>query len=462
MEEKRQQRLRMLSKMRKFFGTDGIRGQANSEPFTPHTLTRLGQAIGLNFMRGEHQHRVVIGKDTRLSGYMVEAALASGLVSVGMDVAFVGPLPTPAISMLTRSLRADVGVMISASHNPYADNGIKLFDPDGFKLSDDVEREIEARFESFPFLVTPSYLGQMIHLNDAMGRYIESVKSSLPRHMNFENLRVVVDCANGAAYKVAPLVLKELGATVIPLCISPNGQNINDKCGATYPQLMCEKVKEVGAHVGIAFDGDADRVIFADERGQIIDGDQIMAVMAMSWQERGLLKGKGLVTTLMSNLGLEQYLAKNGLSVIRTPVGDRYVSETMRDKDYNVGGEQSGHIILSDYATAGDGLLTALQILSVLILKQKPASRVLKLFTPLPQVLRSVRLPSSTLKMPGVENIFEDARKKLGKNGRLLVRPSGTEPLIRIMAEGKSQKLARDTVDSIVTALTSLSQKAVA
>jgi phosphoglucosamine mutase len=448
--------------MQKIFRTDGIRGQANSELFMPHLLTRLGQAIGLHFRRGEHRHRVIIGKDTRLSGYMVESALASGFSSVGMDVAFVGPLPTPAISMLTRSLRADVGVMISASHNHFADNGIKLFDSDGFKLSDEVERAIEERFESFPFLVTPTYLGQITHLNDARGRYIEFVKSSLPRHMSFEGLRVVVDCAHGASYKVAPLVLKELGAIVIPLCVSPDGQNINDKCGTTYPQLMCEKVKEVGAHVGIAFDGDADRVIFADERGQVIDGDQIMAVIAMNWQERGLLKGKGLVTTLMSNLGLEQYLEKNGLSIIRTPVGDRYVSETMRDKNYNVGGEQSGHVILSDYATAGDGLLTALQILSVLILKQKPASRALKLFTPLPQVLRSVRLPSSILKMPDVENIFEDARKKLGENGRLLIRSSGTESLIRIMAEAKKQKLARDTVDSIVTALTFLSQKAFA
>jgi len=448
--------------MRKLFGTDGIRGQANLEPLTPHTLTRLGQAIGLQFMRGDHCHRVVIGKDTRLSGYMVESALASGFLSVGMDVALVGPLPTPAVAMLTRSMRADLGVMISASHNPFSDNGIKLFDPDGFKLSDDVEREIESRFESAPFLVNPPYLGQLTYLNDAIGRYVEFVKGSLPRHMNFENLRVVVDCANGSAYRVAPLVLKELGATVIPLSVSPNGQNINDHCGATYPHLMCEAVKKENADVGIAFDGDADRVIFADERGQLIDGDQIMALVAKDWNERGLLKGKAIVATLMSNLGLEQYLAKQGLSLIRTPVGDRYVAEKMRDMGSNIGGEQSGHIILSDYATSGDGLLTALQILMVLVEKKKPASQVMRLFNPLPQILKSVRLAPSLLQLPEIEDIFGKARQKLGKNGRLVVRSSGTEPLIRIMAEGDHKKRTVDIVDSIIVDLTSLSHRAVA
>jgi len=448
--------------MRKFFGTDGIRGQANTEPLTPQTLTRLGQAIGLHFMRGEHRQRVVIGKDTRLSGYMVESALAAGFVSVGIDVAFVGPLPTPAVAMLTRSMRADLGLMISASHNPFADNGIKLFGPDGYKLSDEVEKEIESRLESSLPFAAPTYLGQMTHLKGAVERYVEFVKGSIPRHIHFEGLRVVVDCAHGSAYKVAPLVLKELGATVIPIAVSPNGQNINDGCGAIHPQMMCEKVLEVGAHVGIAFDGDADRVVFSDEKGQLIDGDQIMALIATDWDEREILKGKGLVSTLMSNLGLERYLAARGLSLTRTAVGDRYVSEAMRDLGFNVGGEKSGHIILSDYATAGDGLLTALQVLTVLSLKAKPASEVLNLFTPLPQVLKNIKLSPSLLKLPEIEQVFEESRQKLGKNGRLVVRPSGTEPLIRIMAEGEDKNITEEIVDSILMALTSLSQKAVA
>ncbi len=448
--------------MRKLFGTDGIRGQANLEPLTPHTLTRLGQAIGLQFMRGDHRHRVVIGKDTRLSGYMVESALASGFVSVGMDVAMVGPLPTPAVAMLTRSMRADLGVMISASHNPFSDNGIKLFDPDGFKLSDEMEKEIESRLESSPFLVNPPYLGQLTHLTDAVGRYVEFVKGSLPRYTHFENLRIVVDCANGSAYKVAPLVLKELGATVIPLSVSPDGLNINDHCGATYPQLMCEKVRKEKAHVGLAFDGDADRVVFADEAGQLIDGDQIMALIATDWNERGLLKGKGIVATLMSNLGLERYLDQQGLSLVRTPVGDRYVAEKMRDTGYNIGGEQSGHIILSDYATSGDGLLTALQVLTVLVEKKKPASQVMRLFNPYPQILKNVRLAPSLLQFPEIEDVFESARLKLGRNGRLVVRSSGTEPLIRIMAEGDNKKRTLNIVDSIIMELMSLSQRAVA
>jgi phosphoglucosamine mutase len=448
--------------MRKLFGTDGIRGQANVDPLTPHTLTRLGQAIGLYFMRGNHRHRVVIGKDTRLSGYMVESALTAGLVSVGMDVALVGPLPTPAVAMLTRSMRADLGVMISASHNPFADNGVKFFDPDGLKLSDEVEKEIESRLGStLPFVYSP-YVGQVTHLGDAMGRYVEFVKGCIPRHVHFEGLRVVIDCAHGAAYKVAPLILKELGATVIPLSITPNGQNINEHCGATSPQLMCDKVKEVGAHVGLAFDGDADRVVFADEAGQLVDGDQIMALIATDWDERGLLKGKGLVATHMSNLGLERYLEKRGLSLVRTCVGDRYVAEKMREEGYNVGGEQSGHIILSDYATAGDGLLTALQVLTILSLKQKPASQVMKLFTPLPQVLKSIKLLPSLLKAPEIKKVLEKARQKLGKNGRLVVRPSGTEPLIRVMAEGKNQRLTTEVVDSLIMTLTSFAQKEVA
>lgn len=448
--------------MRKFFGTDGIRGQANSEPLTPHTLTRLGQAIGLHFMRGNHYHRVLIGKDTRLSGYMVESALAAGFSSVGMSVATVGPLPTPAVAMLTRSMRADLGVMISASHNQFADNGIKLFDPDGFKLSDQVEAEIEARLESSLFLVSPSQLGQMVHLDDAIGRYIEFVKNSLPRHARFEGLRVVVDCANGAAYKVAPLILRELGATVIPLATTPNGLNINDGCGATAPQLMCEKVKEENAHVGIAFDGDADRVIFADECGGLIDGDQVMALIASDWHERGLLKGNGLVATHMSNLGLQRYLEKLGISLVRASIGDRYVAEKMRDEGYNLGGESSGHVIFSDYATSGDGLLTALQVLTVLMRKKKPASQVLKLFKPLPQILKNVKLSPDLLQLPEVNEAIEKGCKRLNNKGRLLIRPSGTEPLIRIMAEGEDEKIAKEVVELISKTLTELSQRDVA
>lgn len=444
--------------MRKLFGTDGIRGQANSEPLTPHTLTRLGQAIGLHFMRGDHRQQVVIGKDTRLSGYMLESALAAGLVSVGIDVAFVGPLPTPAVAMLTRSMRADLGIMISASHNPFADNGIKLFNPDGYKLSDEVEREIESRLESPLPIVAPPYIGQMIHLKGAIERYVEFVKGAIPRHIHFEGLRIVVDCAHGSAYKVAPLVLKELGATVIPLSITPNGQNINEDCGATSPQTMCDTVRKVGAHMGIAFDGDADRVVFSDEKGQLIDGDQIMALIATDWNERGRLQGKGIVSSLMSNVGLERYLETQGLSLVRSPVGDRYVSETMRAKGFNVGGEKSGHLILSDYATSGDGLLVALQVLTVLALKARPASEVLNLFTPLPQILKSVKLTPSVLKMPGVEEIFDEARQRLGKDGRLIVRPSGTEPLIRIMAEGEDKEITEKIVDTIIADLTSLAQ----
>lgn len=448
--------------MRKLFGTDGIRGQANREPLTPQTLTRLGQAIGLHFMREDRRQRVVIGKDTRLSGYMVESALAAGFVSVGVDVAFVGPLPTPAVAMLTRSMRADLGLMISASHNLFADNGIKLFDPDGFKLSDEVEREIEARLDTPLSFVAPPYLGQMIHLAGAVERYVEFVKGSIPRHIHFEGLRIVVDCAHGAAYKVAPLVLKELGATVIPLSVMPNGTNINEECGATHPQVMCDKVREVGAHVGVAFDGDADRVVFSDEKGQLINGDQIMALIATDWDERGLLRGKGLVSTLMSNIGLEQYLETRGLSLVRTSVGDRYVSETMRDEGFNVGGEQSGHIILSDYATAGDGLLTALQVLTVLSVKGKPASEILNLFTPFPQILKNVRCSPALLQTPESEAAFEDARQKLGPKGRLVVRPSGTEPLIRIMAEGEDKAITEEVVNHIIVILTSLAQMAVA
>ena len=448
--------------MRKYFGTDGIRGQANQEPLTPHTLTRIGQAIGHHFMRGDHRHKVVIGKDTRLSGYMVESSLAAGFVSVGMDVAFVGPLPTPAVAMLTRSMRADLGVMISASHNPFADNGVKLFDPEGLKLSDAVEQEIEERLEGDLPLVKPPYVAQMTHMEDSIGRYVEFVKNSIPRHINFEGLRIVVDCAHGAAYKVAPLVLKELGATIIPLSVAPDGRNINEGCGATHPELMCEKVKEVGAHVGVAFDGDADRAVFADEKGNLIDGDQIMALVATDWNKRGLLKGSALVATLMSNLALEKHLQTQGLSLVRTPVGDRYVAEKMRETGCNLGGEQSGHIIFSDYATAGDGLLTALQILTVLVLNEKPASEVLTLFTPYPQVLKNIRVSPSVLKVPDVLQSLESIGKTLGNQGRLVVRPSGTEPLVRIMAEGENKKQLIQIVEEVALKLESISSKKVA
>lgn len=444
--------------MRKLFGTDGIRGQANSEPFTPHTLTRLGQAIGLHFMRGDHQHRVVIGKDTRLSGYMVESSLAAGFVSVGMDVAFVGPLPTPAVPMLTRSLRADVGVMISASHNPFADNGIKLFSPNGLKLSDEIEAEIEEYLDNELPLAQPPCIGQMIQLEDAASRYIEFVKSTLPRDTHFEGLRIVVDCAHGSAYKIGPLVLKELGATVIPLGVTPDGLNINDGCGATSPQAMCQRVKEEGADVGIAFDGDADRVVFSDEMGSLIDGDQIMALIARDWFEKGLLKGEGLVASLMSNLGLEKYLESQGLSLIRAPVGDRYVAEKMRSTGCNIGGEQSGHIILSDYATAGDGLLAALQVLSIMRKSKKSASEVLNLFSPLPQVLKNLKLAPSLLQIPEVSLLLEQARLDIGGTGRIVVRPSGTEPLIRIMAEGEDESNVIQVVEHLASSLASLSQ----
>ncbi len=448
--------------MKKFFGTDGIRGRANVSPLTPDILTRLGQAIGLCFMRGDHRHRVVIGKDTRLSGYMVESALAAGFVSVGMDVALVGPLPTPAVAMVTRSLRADLGVMISASHNPFSDNGIKLFDPEGRKLSDKVEKEIEAKLESLSSLVQPLFLGSMTRISDAVGRYVEFVKASIPRHVRFDGLRIVVDCAHGAAYKVAPLVLRELGATVVPLSIEPNGLNINENCGTTHPQAMCDKVKEVGAHVGIAFDGDADRVVFCDEKGDLIDGDQIMALLATDWNDRGLLRGEGLVATLMSNLGLEQYLENLGLSLVRTAVGDRYVAERMAADGYNMGGEQSGHIILSDYATAGDGLLTALQVLAILILKQKAASQLLRVFTPFPQVLENVKVAASVLKAPEIEKTIAQFQKQLGANNRLVIRASGTESLIRIMAEGEDEKLMRGIVSQIAESLLSFSNQEVA
>jgi phosphoglucosamine mutase len=376
---------------RKFFGTDGIRGRTNEAPMTAEIAQRVGQAAGAHFMRGAHRHRVVIGKDTRLSGYMMESALISGFTSVGMDVVMVGPVPTPAVAMLTRSMRADLGVMISASHNAFFDNGIKLFGPDGYKLSDETEARIEAILQDSPKLVPPAEIGRARKIEDARGRYIHFAKSTFPEHLRLDGLKIVVDCANGAAYQVAPSALWELGGDVVTLGVSPNGFNINDGCGSTSPALLQTRVVEEGAHIGIALDGDADRLIVVDEKGNVIDGDQLMALIGLSWARRGMLKGGGIVATIMSNLGLERFLGSHDLGLVRAKVGDRYVLETMREQGYNVGGEQSGHIILSDHATTGDGLVAALQILAALVEDGRPASELLHLFDPLPQLLKNVR-----------------------------------------------------------------------
>ena len=429
---------------RRLFGTDGIRGKANSDPMTAGTALRLGQAAGLMFVRGAHRHRVVIGKDTRLSGYMIEPALTAGFISAGMDVMLVGPLPTPAVAMLTRSLRADLGVVISASHNGYEDNGIKLFGPDGFKLSDETESAIEAMMaggDLLPRLANPADLGRASRIEDAGGRYIEAAKSTFPRGLRLDGMKIVVDCANGAAYRVAPEVLFELGATVIPVGVKPDGFNINRDCGSTVPAHFCAKVLEHGADLGIALDGDADRVLIADERGQLIDGDQILAIIARAWQRAGRLTGGGIVATVMSNLGLERWLGGLGLTLHRTQVGDRYVVEQMRAHGINVGGEQSGHMILSDYATTGDGLVAALQVLATIVEDQRPASRVCRAFTALPQLLRSVRYaPGATpLEDLQVKAAIEQAEAELAATGRLLIRRSGTEPVIRVMAEGEDE-----------------------
>jgi phosphoglucosamine mutase len=429
-----------MSPSRRLFGTDGIRGTANVDPMTAEMALRLGQAAGLLFTRGAHRHRVVIGKDTRLSGYMLEPALTAGFIGAGMDVVLVGPLPTPAIAMLTRSLRADLGVMLSASHNPFEDNGIKLFGPDGFKLSDATEAEIEALMQTdlSGRLAPPQRLGRAARLDDAQGRYIEAAKASFPRGLRLDGLRIVVDCANGAAYRVAPTVLWELGAEVIPLGVAPDGFNINRGCGSTAPELMREEVRRQDADLGLALDGDADRLILSDETGAVIDGDQVLALIARSWSESGRLQGGGVVATVMSNLGLERFLAARGLTLHRTRVGDRYVAEKMRAEGMNVGGEQSGHMILSDYATTGDGLLAALQVLAVLVEQGRPASEVMRLFEPLPQSLRSVRYHGpSPLAAPAVRAAIAEAEAELAGTGRLVIRPSGTEPVVRVMAEGE-------------------------
>jgi phosphoglucosamine mutase len=437
---------------RTFFGTDGVRGKVNAEPMTAPTLLKLAMAAARQFHRGTHRHRAVIGKDTRLSGYMIEPALTSGFIAMGMDVTLVGPLPTPAVAMLTRSLRADLGVMISASHNPFDDNGIKLFGPDGHKLSDAVEAQIEALMKSdlSQHYAAPEKAGRAVRLDDARGRYIEFVKSSFPKGLRLDGLRIVLDCANGAAYKVAPAILWELGAEVINVAVQPDGLNINKNCGALHPQAMMETVAMHGAHIGLALDGDADRLIVADEQGKLIDGDQIMAMIADSWRQSGQLKGKAVVATVMSNLGFERFLNTRGIALHRTSVGDRYVVGAMTEKGCNLGGEQSGHIVMSDYNTTGDGLMAALQVLACLVQQRKKASEVLRAFTPVPQKLTNVRVASmQILEQPPIQSAIADAEKRLGKSGRLLVRKSGTEPLIRVMAEGDDEALIADVVNAL-------------
>ena len=445
-----------MTQTRRLFGTDGIRGKANTDPMTAGTALRLGQAAGLLFTRGSHRHRVVIGKDTRLSGYLIEPALTAGFISAGMDVTLLGPLPTPAIAMLTRSLRADLGVMISASHNSYEDNGIKLFGPDGTKLSDERECEIEALMDSgfADRLAASSKLGRASRLDDAAGRYIEAAKASFPRGLRLDALKIVIDCANGAGYKVAPAVLWELGATVIPVGVAPDGFNINRGCGSTSPDYLCSQVLEHGAHIGIALDGDADRLIIADERGELVDGDQILGLIASSWLSSGKLRGGGIVATVMSNLGLERFLAGCGLALHRTQVGDRYVAERMRDTGANLGGEQSGHVIMSDFATTGDGLLAALQLLAVVVEQNRSAAEVCQVFERLPQRLKNVRFTGrSPLHDATVKRDIAAATARLAGTGRVLIRESGTEPLVRVMAEGENESLVAEVVDGLCASI---------
>jgi phosphoglucosamine mutase len=440
---------------RKLFGTDGIRGTANLEPMTPETALKVAMAVGECFRNGAHKHLVVIGKDTRLSGYMLEPALTAGFVTMGMDVVLVGPLPTPAIAMLTRSLRADLGVVISASHNPFADNGIKLFGRDGYKLSDDLEEAIEECLERGPAARAPAAeLGRVKRLDDAGGRYIEFVKGSFPRGLRLDGLRIVVDCAHGAAYRVAPTVFWELGAEVFSIGVSPDGLNINRECGAVAPQAMCREVLARRADIGIALDGDADRLIVADERGVILDGDQLMALIATGLARNGRLAGGALVATVMSNFGLERYLAANGIALHRTAVGDRYVVERMRAEGCNLGGEQSGHIILGDHATTGDGLIAALQVLGAIVETGQRASETCRLFAPVPQRLESVRVKTARpLEADGVRAAVAAAEARLGNAGRVVIRKSGTEPVIRVMAEADDEGLVAAIVAEICAAI---------
>ncbi|WP_319532936.1 phosphoglucosamine mutase [uncultured Cohaesibacter sp.] len=438
--------------MGKYFGTDGIRGCANSYPMTAEIAMKVGMATGKIFRRGDFRHRVVIGKDTRLSGYMLEPALTAGFTAMGMDVFLLGPVPTPGVAMLTRSLRADLGVMISASHNPYQDNGIKLFGPDGYKLSDEVEAEIEAMLETdmSKYLTRPDRLGRAKRIEGVHDRYIEFAKRTLPRSLSLDGLRVVIDCANGAAYRVAPDALWELGAEVVKIGVDPNGFNINDNCGSTSVGTLVSKVREVRADIGIALDGDADRVIIVDEKGSVVDGDQLMAVVAERWSKDNRLTAPGIVATVMSNLGLERFLQGMKLSLVRTKVGDRHVVEYMRNHNFNVGGEQSGHLVLSDYCTTGDGLISALQILAVVAKLGKPVSEVCNRFEPVPQLLKNVRFTDGEpLEAENVKKAIEAGEKKFGKHGRIVIRASGTEPLIRVMAEGDDPDMVRQVVDDI-------------
>ncbi|MBF0269477.1 MAG: phosphoglucosamine mutase [Alphaproteobacteria bacterium] len=450
---------------RKLFGTDGIRGTANTEPMTAEMALKLGMSAGALFIRGDHRHTVVIGKDTRLSGYLLEPALTAGFISVGMDVVLLGPLPTPAVAMLTRSLRADLGVMISASHNPYQDNGIKLFGPDGFKLSDEMELDIERRMENglTEGRVGPDKLGRARRLDDALGRYIEYVKGTFPKHLRLDGLKIALDCANGAAYRVAPTVLWELGAEVVKIGVEPDGLNINRNCGSLHLDALRTAVVTHGADLGIALDGDADRVVMCDENGKVIDGDQVMALIAQNLAIQGKLKGGAVVATVMSNMGLEKFLRGLGIGLLRTPVGDRYVMDRMRADGFNLGGEQSGHIILGDVATTGDGLLAALQVLSALIEIRKPASEVLTLFKPFPQLLVNVRLNSPhdakmVMDDDRVKAAIDAGEGQLDGIGRVLIRKSGTEPLIRVMAEGEDEMLVQSVVDDIAKTVRSVGQ----
>ncbi len=443
---------------RKYFGTDGIRGLVNSGNMTPDVAMKIGLAAGAYFTRGDHVHRVVVGKDTRRSGYMFEAALTAGFVASGMDVMLVGPMPTPAIAMLVKSLRADIGVMISASHNPFYDNGIKFFGPDGFKLSDACEISIENMMDGdlSHCWADADKTGERKLLEDAKGRYIEFAKATVPAGLTLDGLKIVIDCANGAAYRVAPTVLWELGAEVISIGTNPNGYNINDGCGSTAPEAMCARVIAEGAHIGIALDGDADRLILCDEKGKIIDGDQIMALITRSWHRRGLLKGGGLVATVMSNMGLERVLKQDGLTLERTQVGDRHVVKRMREGGFNVGGEQSGHVVLTDYATTGDGLISGLQVLVELINSGLTTSKACAQFDKMPQILKNARFSAADpMNDAAVQKALAAGEESLKDTGRILVRKSGTEPVIRVMAEGEDLAQIESVVDAIKEAIES-------
>ncbi|RMF41642.1 MAG: phosphoglucosamine mutase [Alphaproteobacteria bacterium] len=436
---------------RRLFGTDGVRGRANSEVMTADLAMRLGMAAGRFFRSGSHQHRVVIGKDTRRSGYMLEYAMTGGFTAVGMDVFLFGPIPTPAVGMLTRSMRADLGVMISASHNGFEDNGIKFFGPDGYKLSDDAEAMIERYLDETPELAEPIAIGRATRIDDARGRYMEFAKTTFPKGLRLDGLKIAVDCANGAAYRTAPEVLWELGADVVPLSVSPNGYNINEDCGSTHPQAVCRAVVEQGADIGIALDGDADRVIVVDEKGEVIDGDQIMALIAERWHAKGRLVRDTLVATVMSNLGLERHLQGRGMKLRRTRVGDRYVVEAMRERGFNLGGEQSGHIVMSDYTTTGDGLIAALQVLAALVETDRSLSELGRVFEPVPQLLKNVRFNDGTdpLDTDAVRSVIAEGEARMGEAGRLVIRKSGTEPLIRVMGECEDPALLAEVVEAI-------------